>query len=59
MKIIFVYPSLPEPMFTSMLRIPQKHKFSGIVNLEVFTPDHLNGSIAVLLKTIEAINGTP
>ena len=48
---------LPEPMLRRCLQYLDSKQFSGIVNLEVFTPDHLNGSIAVLLKTLEAISG--
>jgi sugar phosphate isomerase/epimerase len=48
---------LPDPILRQCFECLKSKVFSGIVNLEVFTPDHLNGSIAVLLKTIEAING--
>jgi sugar phosphate isomerase/epimerase len=48
---------LPEPILRQCFEYLKSIEFSGIVNLEVFTPDHLNGSIAVLLETIEAING--
>ncbi len=48
---------LPDSILRQCFECLKSKGFSGIVNLEVFTPDHLNGSIAVLLKTIEAING--
>jgi sugar phosphate isomerase/epimerase len=47
---------LPEPLLRRCLQYLYNKRFGGILNLEVFTPDHLNGSIAVLLKTLEAIS---
>jgi sugar phosphate isomerase/epimerase len=48
---------LPAPMLRRCLQYLDIKRFGGIVNLEVFTPDHLNGSIDALLKTLEAISG--
>jgi sugar phosphate isomerase/epimerase len=48
---------LPEPMLNHCVAYLKKQRFSGVVNLEVFTSEHLERSLEVLLKTIRAAGG--
>lgn len=47
---------LPGPMLCRCFQYLNNRRYRGIVNLEVFSPADLNGSIAVLIETLETIS---